>query len=168
MIISRFLRLSIIGVCFAGVLPPVAVAQDYVSAFLDGRLSASEYQALGRSRFSLADFDGNGVVTQQEFINLGLADFDRADLNKDGRIMRGEVRGLVPSGDAPYISAGGFTRTQAANVAVTRFAYLDVNRDGTMTSSEYTSQLATEFTRADLNRDGFLDRGELRGLQPTY
>ncbi len=45
-----------------------------------------------------ADADGNGTITQQEFITAALARFDAADADNDGTVTREEHRNAHPEG----------------------------------------------------------------------
>lgn len=143
--------------------PLPAFAQDAIQAWVDGRLTAAEYQALGRARFTVADANRDSVVSVQEFVGLSVAEFDRADRNKDGKLTRGELRGMAPSGDTAAVSSG-WTRQNSADLAAARFVQIDADRNGVASIDEYLGRLTTEFSRADLNKDGAMSRGELRGL----
>jgi hypothetical protein len=153
-------------IALAATISTPAFAQDAVSAWVDGRLTAAEYQSLARARFGLADADRNGAVSAAEFTAIYLAEFDRADRNKDGVIRRGEIRGLAPTTDNSALSAG-ITRAQSQDFAAKRFAQLDKDKNASVTEAEYLAQLQAEFSQGDLNKDGALTRGELRKLTPT-
>ena len=119
----------------------------------DGMLSGPEIQPgaqrddddddddLMTGRFDLLDENNDGRISTAEW--LGHRDaFDRLDRNDDGFLSRAEL-------DQPVLPA---TREQ-------RFATLDVNRDGRLTTSEWRG--GTEaFARLDANHDGAIARAE--------
>jgi len=51
-----------------------------------------------RRMLRAADADGNGAITQEEFISAALARFDAADADNDGTVTREERRNARPEG----------------------------------------------------------------------
>ncbi|GEM_PF-2419039 len=131
------------------------------TSWADGRLTRAEADALNRGRHCQLDGDGNGSLTEAEFLAVSLADFDRADRNKDGVLSgRQEIGALASIGGE---AQSGLTRAQASDLAKLRFAVLDRQpRDGAVTLAEYLAVTAEEFARNDANGDGALTGAEAR------
>lgn len=144
----------------------------------DGRLDESERPHWkgkhGRHRGGIerADADGDGRISRAELEQAEadrgkpegtrggkrgmLADFDAIDANKDGHIVRGELRGwherMRPQREAEH-----------AKRSNERFAAADLNRDGKLSRVEVDEKMprmAKQFAWMDENRDGFLSREE--------
>jgi hypothetical protein len=94
--------------------------------------------------FSRADYNYDGGVTLGEARAYGRAEFGRADRDRNGVLIRGELR---RAGDE---FAGGVR-----------------SRDGVVTYAEYEANLTDRFYRLDQNRDGFLSRYELGTSAPA-
>lgn len=126
-----------------------------LTAWSDGRLTRAEADQLNRARHCQLDTDRNGSVSEAEFIAISLADFDRADRNKDGKLSGSREIGALANPGSPV--ASGLTRQQAQDLAKLRFAVLDRNpRDGAVAQAEYFAVTGEEFTRGDANKDGTL------------
>ena len=97
----------------------------------NGRITAAEW-SYDREDFRRADHNGDGILTQREFLGEAANDGDRA---------------AVDGGDAPLVNDA-------------RFLDLDANRDDRVSRSEWRSDRVT-FNRLDENRDGYLTRAEL-------
>jgi len=130
----------------------------------DGTLTIEEYATGGGIRFDsqggpsygFANLDRNrdGWITRSEW-NMGDAEFNRLDINRDNRISPWE-----------------FERT-AGNVlprANDRFSNVDLNRDGWLTRNEWSWGDAW-FDRVDTNHDNRISRTEFdasaRYFNPT-
>ena len=96
-------------------------------------------------RFSNIDMNSDGWVTRNEW-NMGNADFNRLDVNRDNRISRFEFENDTAAyNDYRYSPA--------------QFNAFDANRDGWLTRPE--SRMATgEFDRLDTNSDNRISRFE--------
>ena len=121
----------------------------------DGYLSMQEYTQGGgftldsqggpSYRFSNIDMNSDGWVTRNEW-NMGDADFNRLDVNRDNRISRFEFENDTAAyNDYRYAPA--------------QFNTFDANRDGWLTRSE-SRMAAGEFDRLDANRDNGVSRFE--------
>jgi hypothetical protein len=125
----------------------------------DGFLSMQEYTQGGgfaldsrggpSYRFSTIDMNGDGWVSRNEW-NMGNADFNRLDVNRDNRISRYEFENDTAAyNDHRYAPA--------------QFNAFDTNRDGWLTRAE--SRLAPgEFDRLDANRDNRVSRFEFENV----
>ena len=95
------------------------------------------------NRFSNIDANRDGWVTRNEW-NMGSADFNRLDVNRDNRISRFEFEDDTPSYQA-------------------QFANVDTNRDGWIARSEWRMG-AAEFDRIDINNDNRISRFEFENV----
>ena len=123
----------------------------------DGIVTLDEFEAASKSRFDIMDADHNGVITEQEFrtyIKQRRADKMQAklnamDTNGDGQVSKAE-----------YVAY----QTQKAE---TRFAQMDKNNDGLLSSGELQTRHHRGhhngkrlFNRLDKNGDGVISRDE--------
>jgi EF hand len=125
----------------------------------DGYLSIQEYtqgggfnldsQGGAPYRFSNIDRNRDGWVTRNEW-NMGDADFNRLDVNRDNRISRYEFEN-----DTAAYNDYRYTPAQ--------FNTFDTNRDGWLTRPE-TRMTAVEFDRFDTNRDNRISRFEFENV----
>jgi Ca2+-binding EF-hand superfamily protein len=85
-----------------------------------------------------ADYNYDGGITLGEARAYGRAEFSRADRDRNGVLVRGELRRADDE----------FTEGRRG-------------RDGAVTYAEYEANLTDRFYRLDQNRDGYLSRYEL-------
>jgi len=157
-----------------------------VEAFRDldadgnGRITAAEW-SYDREDFRRADHNGDGVLTQREF--LGEADGDGVDVdgdaassaddqrfldldrNRDDRVSRSEWRSDRASFDRLDENRDGYlTRAEVAarDATVDDFSRLDTDGNGVISRGEWL-QSAAAFERLDTNRDGRLTSSEYGG-----
>jgi Ca2+-binding EF-hand superfamily protein len=107
----------------------------------DGRITAAEW-TFRTEDFARADHNGDGVLTQREF--LGEADDADTGAPADRRDRRDgtpDDRDRTPDDES-------------------RFVELDTNRDHRVSRDEWRGERAS-FTRLDENRDGYLTRAEM-------
>jgi Ca2+-binding EF-hand superfamily protein len=145
----------------------------------DGRITASEW-TYDREDFRRADRNGDGVVTEREFLGedgAGVPDdsgaiagdtrFADLDTNRDNRVSRREWRGDRADFDRLDENRdGSLTRAEmAVDASSGDFNGLDVDRNGVITRGEWQESSAS-FARLDRNRDGRLTAAEYRD-RPT-
>ena len=114
---------------------------------------ATTPSASPEQKFKRADQNGNGTVSRSEATNLIIGDaFAMYDVNGDGMVTEGE---FVASGGTPAnfrkvntSGSGKITLAEAQasplvfNIFVVSFDEADVNKDGEVTMAEYQSYLA--------------------------
>jgi hypothetical protein len=140
----------------------------------NGRITAAEW-SYDREDFRRADHNGDGILTQREFLGEAANDGDSAadnsdsssaddarflalDGNRDDRVSRSEWRSDRASFDRLDENRDGYlTRAEMAapDAAVADFTSLDGDRNGVISRGEWL-QSAASFNRLDTNRDGRL------------
>jgi hypothetical protein len=147
----------------------------------NGRITAAEW-SYDREDFRRADHNGDGVLTQREFLGeagndavAGPADdqaasmddarFRDLDGNRDNRVSRSEWRGDRVGFDRLDENRDGYlTRAEMASpdAAADDFARLDGDRNGVISRGEWMESAAS-FERLDTNHDGRLTSIEYAG-----
>jgi Ca2+-binding EF-hand superfamily protein len=94
--------------------------------------------------FFSADTDGDGFISEAEFVRDTAAAFSRLDLNHDGF--------LEPSELDPHDRA--------------RFVEIDINQDGKLDFIEVMTARMKDFRAMDTNHDGKLSPAEVQAFQP--
>ena len=131
-------------------------------------ISIEEMKSHQAERFAMIDEDGDGAITEAEFVAAQI-DRPRRAHQMRGGFPRGERRGVNQEAvfDAADANADGqlskeeFKALPAAGHAVAqqrRFARLDADDDGVLTADELMGNLEA----MDANGDGQLTRDELR------
>jgi Ca2+-binding EF-hand superfamily protein len=135
---------------------------------LDANISSHIAQA-----FAAHDQDGNGTLSKSEAGSHPMlaAHFDEADVDGDGVLTQDEVLQLASElhetacDDAECPSHAEGHDAHVASV----FATLDANRDGFVTPAEADGHhLADIFTRVDADGDARITLAEVRALAATH
>jgi Ca2+-binding EF-hand superfamily protein len=138
----------------------------------DRRITSDEWH-FARDGFRRADHNGDGVISQAEFLNTDLVDDDRGDLfvyldaNNDRRVSRSEWHGGTAAFNALDTNKDGtLTRAELDGddnaPPEDLFASVDVNHDGSVALNEWHWSRQS-FDERDANRDGRLSRAEFTG-----
>lgn len=140
----------------------------------DGRLAAGEWRHDTQS-FVTADRNGDGVLSRTEFLDGASASavtdtepvqtaagFNALDLNRNGRIERGEWRDSADAFD--WLDRNRDNSLSRAEVigrqsARSRFDELDTDGNGQLSLNEWPNTRRA-FTQSDANGDGVLTRRE--------
>lgn len=121
----------------------------------DGRVSRAEFDA-GKAQRD-ARMDGKQGSDRRGPRKAFALDFDAVDANRDGYLVRSEVRAYFER-MRPQLQA------EFARRAAERFAAADINQDGKLSRLEVAEKmphLEKSFAWMDENRDGFLSQQEL-------
>lgn len=140
----------------------------------NGRITAAEW-SYDREDFRRADHNGDGILTQREFLGEAANDGDQAagrsdastnearfldlDANRDDRVSRSEWRSDRITFDRLDENHDGYlTRAEMAApdaAAAVDFSSLDSDGNGVISRGEWL-QSAADFERLDTNHDGRL------------
>ena len=128
-------------------------------ALLTGLASAPASAAPGialplRLLFALVDTNADGAITKAEAHVLSDRIFAQVDMSRRGAITEADVTAL-------RTRLGGDPRDTAETHMV--FTQIDGNRDGQITTREWTARVDVEFVRRDANRDGAIKLDDLEG-----
>jgi len=157
----------------AAKMPRLAEKFDSLDKNRDGKLDASERPQRrggrehggrhgGHGGIGALDADGDGRISRAEagkFPRLGES-FDRADRNRDGYLVRSELR-------AHHEAERPKHEAERAKRFDERFAAADLNRDGKLSKIEVEEKmprLARSFAFYDEDRDGFLTKADLKPM----
>ena len=105
-------------------------------------IAAPQDQPMRGDMLAKADANGDGTITNAEFLADVDARFARLDGNKDGKISKEERPGAGEGRGGRMMSR------------------IDTNDDGTISLDEQRAQANKRFERLDTNNDGKLDQAE--------
>ena len=113
--------------------------------------------------FNATDTNADGRVTLDEVWARTQIRFTEADANRDGFLTQEEFRTLRRGpGDGPRRGPPGHDHAEhAQRMADARFRALDANRDGKVTLEEMRPQVEARFRAMDANGDQAVTRDEL-------
>ena len=135
-------------------------------AYAQGKLS--DKQASGRGlgmstthtkagMLALYDRNLDGKLPRQEYDLMRDEQFKRTDINKDGRLSRGEY---VTEFDQRVDARLHEIKTREMRQARVRFGVLDANKDDRIDQNEYLNTARQMFKRLDRNGDGRVDKAD--------
>lgn len=101
------------------------------------------------SSFQRMDGDGNGKVTEQEFIDSRAERFAKLDQNGDGKVTGEEF------------DSASTQHTSGSNQGQTMIKVFDQNGDGGASIDEFKAVAAAAFVKQDANKDGLLTEDEM-------
>ena len=113
--------------------------------------------------FNATDTNADGRITLDEVWARTQIRFTEADANRDGFLTQEEFRTLRRGpGDGPRRGPPGHDHAEhAQRMADARFRALDANRDGKVTLEEMRPQVEARFRAMDANGDQAVTRDEL-------
>lgn len=108
----------------------------------DGRVTRAEYDAVRKQRYTAADTNGDGWLSEAEYV----AEFQ-------GRLQQQYADQKRPPDDA---YAGSLKQAHV------RFGVLDKNKDGRLSADEEQAMADRTFQNADTNGDGVVDAADAK------
>lgn len=133
--------------------------------------------------FTQADLDHDHVVTQEEYLQAGLKQFDGLDTNHDGKLDAAEIEAARQSLDRNHDG------TVTTDEVIPPFAAYDTDKDGTISPAEFDKgfvqalggtqgatevardqvikQINSQFKATDKNNDGRGAYDDLYNYGPT-
>lgn len=104
--------------------------------------------------FTKYDVDGDGHVTQAEFMAERASGYHRRDANGDGNVQSEEY---VSEYEIRLIEQLEAQRKRQIDQADFRFTVLDKNEDGNLSLDEFHASGERMFSTLDSNKDGIVD-----------
>ena len=109
-----------------------------VLLLLSGASMPSLAQAVSYPNFTQADLDHNNVVTQEEWIKAGLAQYDALDTNHDGKLEAAEIEAVRQTIDRTH------DEPLATGEATPPIAAYDTDKDGRISADEFDKGLVRD------------------------
>ena len=106
------------------------------------------------------DSDRDGKISRQEVLDRVRRDFQRMDLDGDGRITDADLPPMMRGRDV--LKGGG--RAMGGGM-LGRFMAADANKDGVVTVDEALAEAGKRFDLADRNKDGVIDATDRDGMR---
>jgi Ca2+-binding EF-hand superfamily protein len=107
------------------------------------------------------DTDRDGKVTRQEALDRVRREFQRMDLDSDGRITDADLPPMMRGRDVLKGGAGGVgMRGGMGGMMLGRLIEADANKDGIITLEEALAAAGRRFDRADRNKDGAIEKAD--------
>lgn len=136
-------------------------------------LAASAADAQGRRALRRLDADGDGKISQQEFIASRGAIFDRIDADHDGRMTKEEVAAFQARMETARAGAeirSGRDRPEGAGPTRQLQHLMDLSANGALTRGQWDAAMAERFKRLDTGHTGFISMEQMRPgrrVEPT-
>ena len=105
-----------------------------------------------------------GMMTLNELIDMQLRNADQLDKNGDNKINHQEYLVLAGPADGPQ-AKNMLPFDLRKQLALRKFAEIDINKDGQIDRVELTSYALKQFLEMDLNKDRFISEEEFKKAQ---
>jgi Ca2+-binding EF-hand superfamily protein len=136
----------------------VALPQMVLAAPKAVAQTAEDKAALVQAEFNKLDLNKDGKVSATEYIVSARMAFKSIDLNKDRSLSVDELRA------AQLLESGAQTSKHTAKsdvASLTKVKLADSDHDGMLSEDEYVATARAQFDKMDKNKDGFLSLDEL-------
>ena len=148
------MRLFLIWTAAVAATAPAHAAPHDGSAFIrdydanqDGSVSRSEFDAVRVQRFKATDVNGDGWVSEDEYVSE----------------YRNRLEQQLAASDATDESKAEERQRQMRQAHV-RFGVLDKDKDGKLVQAEYAASGARAFAEQDRDKDGFVTLADVRAV----
>jgi Ca2+-binding EF-hand superfamily protein len=111
--------------------------------------------------FQRFDSDGDGKITEAEFMQVGEQDFLAFDANKDGSVSKKEFLDPKPH-KLTNVSAADLA--QAKKIWAQQFDQLDTDKNGVLSEAEHQKAGKRSFAHMDANKDGAITLAEMNAV----
>ena len=111
--------------------------------------------------FQRFDGNGDGKITNAEFMKVGEQDFLAFDANKDGSVSKKEFLDPKPHHLA-NVSAGDLA--EAEKIWAQQFDALDTDKNGVLSEAEHQKAGKRSFAHMDANKDGVITLAEMSAV----
>ena len=108
--------------------------------------------------FKRFDADGDGNISNAEFMKVGDQDFKAFDANKDGSVSKAEFLDPKPRRLGKVSDSD---LAQAKKIWARQFEILDTDKNGALSDAEHEKAGKRSFTHMDQNNDGEITMAEM-------
>lgn len=119
------------------------IAIILISALAVASPALSQTGDRGQRAMAMADTNGDGAISLEEFQTLRLRQFEQGDANQDGCLSSGEVAAMQQG-----------RQGRRAGAAATDPIRFDTTGDGLISREEFVAAGGPAFNRLDRNGDG--------------
>lgn len=104
-------------------------------------------------KFTMMDANGDGKISEEEWVAGNKAKFEMIDTNTDGKLTVTEMETAHAK-----MGKGGKMKVSVSE----KFKVMDTNKDGSVSEEEYTDGSKTMFEKIDTDKDGNITKVELK------
>jgi Ca2+-binding EF-hand superfamily protein len=130
-------------------------------SFASAPVAAQSKDQAVRLVFQRFDGNGDGKITDAEFMKVGEQDFLAFDANKNGSVSKKEFLDPKPHNLA-NVSAGDLD--QAKKIWAQQFDLLDTDKNGVLSEAEHQKAGKRSFAHMDANKDGAITLAEMNAV----
>ncbi len=123
--------------------------------FLSNILANPQTAKFGSKIFYKCDYNKDGFLNQEEYLNMSTKRFKRMDLNKNNQIIIDELKNTKLALIMPKIAISWFKRS-------------DLNNDTIVTIKEITIISNKKFKMMDTDNDKLLNFNEWQSNNPSF
>ena len=111
--------------------------------------------------FQRFDANGDGKITNADFMKIGDQDFLAFDANKDGSVSKKEFLDPKPH---HLVNVSAADLAEAVKIWTRQFDQLDTDKNGVLSEAEHQKAGKRSFAHMDANKDGAITLAEMKAV----